>query len=216
MAFALAIRDTATYARQMMFTTTLLIVFFTVWVFGGGTTPMLSWLHIRVGVDPDQDLQQCGDNFLVFQGDGTMPEGSKTKQESAWLFRLWYTFDHNYLKPMLTHSGPPLITTLPSCCGPLARCLTSPQAYENHEQLRDDDSDLILNDGDLALTYDDTAITAEGASSGGAGRAGGAGGGWGVNGKRSGSTSEEALEREMDQDFLSRSTRLVFPIEDHA
>lgn len=47
MAFALAIRDTATYARQMMFTTTLLVVFFTVWVFGGGTTPMLSWLHIR-------------------------------------------------------------------------------------------------------------------------------------------------------------------------
>uniref|UniRef100_A0A667YMI8 Sodium/hydrogen exchanger n=1 Tax=Myripristis murdjan TaxID=586833 RepID=A0A667YMI8_9TELE len=82
MAFALAIRDTATYARQMMFTTTLLIVFFTVWVFGGGTTPMLSWLHI------------------------------------------------SYLKPILTHSGPPLTTTLPSCCGPLARCLTSPQAYE--------------------------------------------------------------------------------------
>ncbi|GAA6082198.1 sodium/hydrogen exchanger 7 isoform X2, partial [Tachysurus ichikawai] len=48
MAFALAIRDTATYARQTMFTTTLLIVFFTVWVFGGGTTPMLSWLHIRL------------------------------------------------------------------------------------------------------------------------------------------------------------------------
>ncbi|KAB0404525.1 hypothetical protein E2I00_013186, partial [Balaenoptera physalus] len=46
MAFALAIRDTATYARQMMFSTTLLIVFFTVWVFGGGTTAMLSCLHI--------------------------------------------------------------------------------------------------------------------------------------------------------------------------
>uniref|UniRef100_A0A673BXW8 Sodium/hydrogen exchanger n=1 Tax=Sphaeramia orbicularis TaxID=375764 RepID=A0A673BXW8_9TELE len=118
MAFALAIRDTATYARQMMFTTTLLIVFFTVWVFGGGTTPMLSWLHIRVGVDPDQDLQPSGDRQ------------SKTKQESAWLFRLWYTFDHNYLKPILTHSGPPLTSTLPSYCGPLASCLTSPQAYE--------------------------------------------------------------------------------------
>ncbi|XP_055797194.1 sodium/hydrogen exchanger 7 isoform X2 [Salvelinus fontinalis] len=130
MAFALAIRDTATYARQMTFTTTLLIVFFTVWVFGGGTTPMLSWLHIRVRVDPDQDLQQCGDNFLLFQGDETTPEVSKTKRESAWLFRLWYTFDHNYLKPMLTHSGPPLTTTLPSCCGALARCFTSPQAYE--------------------------------------------------------------------------------------
>uniref|UniRef100_A0A8C1LUP7 Sodium/hydrogen exchanger n=1 Tax=Cyprinus carpio TaxID=7962 RepID=A0A8C1LUP7_CYPCA len=186
MAFALAIRDTATYARQMMFTTTLLIVFFTVWVCGGGTTPMLSWLHIRVGVDPDQDLQPCGDRQ------------SKTKQESAWLFRLWYTFDHNYLKPILTHSGPPLTSTLPACCGPLARCLTSPQAYENHEPLQDNDSDLILNEGDLTLTYGDT---------------------WGVNGKRSDSTSEDALERELDtreHELLSRGTRLVFPMEDHA
>uniref|UniRef100_A0AAY4EF98 Sodium/hydrogen exchanger n=1 Tax=Denticeps clupeoides TaxID=299321 RepID=A0AAY4EF98_9TELE len=200
MAFALAIRDTATYARQMMFTTTLLIVFFTVWVFGGGTTPMLSWLHIRVGVDPDQDMQQCGDKGQ-----------SKTKQESAWLFRLWYTFDHNYLKPILTHSGPPLTTTLPACCGPLARCLTSPQAYENHDQIRDNDSDLILNDGDLTLTYGDTAITANGAGSDG-----GAMGGprWGLNGKRS--TTDEALERDLDsheQEVLSRGTRLVFPIE---
>ncbi|KAM9482574.1 sodium/hydrogen exchanger 7 isoform 1-T1 [Clarias gariepinus] len=226
MAFALAIRDTATYARQMMFTTTLLIVFFTVWVFGGGTTPMLSWLHIRVGVDPDQDLQPCGDSFQVLQGelicasflndddedvdDGSQQEGqSKTKQESAWLFRLWYTFDHNYLKPILTHSGPPLTTTLPACCGPLARCLTSPQAYENSEQLRDTDSDLILTDGDLTLTYGDTAITVNGASSASGTK----------SGKRNGSTSEEALERELDsreQEFLSRGTRLVFPMEDHA
>ncbi|XP_031430397.1 sodium/hydrogen exchanger 7 isoform X2 [Clupea harengus] len=223
MAFALAIRDTATYARQMMFTTTLLIVFFTVWVFGGGTTPMLSWLHIRVGVDPDQDLQQCGDSFQVLQ-DGAQGEGqSKTKQESAWLFRLWYTFDHNYLKPILTHSGPPLTTTLPACCGPLARCLTSPQAYENQEQIPDNDSDLILNDGDLTLSYGDTSITANGASgvggADGTSRAAGGAPRWSLNGRRSGSTSEEALERELDtrdQDLISRGTRLVFPIEDHA
>ncbi|XP_023122842.2 sodium/hydrogen exchanger 7 isoform X2 [Amphiprion ocellaris] len=217
MAFALAIRDTATYARQMMFTTTLLIVFFTVWVFGGGTTPMLSWLHIRVDVDPDQDQQPCGDSFQVLQGDGSQAEGqSKTKQESAWLFRLWYTFDHNYLKPILTHSGPPLTSTLPSYCGPLASCLTSPQAYENHEQLRDPDTDLIRNDADLTFTFGDTSITANGASGGGADAAGGSG--WSANGKRSGSTSEEALERELDsreQELLSRGTRLVFPIEDH-
>uniref|UniRef100_A0A673KCN9 Sodium/hydrogen exchanger n=1 Tax=Sinocyclocheilus rhinocerous TaxID=307959 RepID=A0A673KCN9_9TELE len=238
MAFALAIRDTATYARQMMFTTTLLIVFFTVWVCGGGTTPMLSWLHIRVGettaaekerlrrlwnyvrvgVDPDQDLQPCGDSFQVLQGDGAQSEGqSKTKQESAWLFRLWYTFDHNYLKPILTHSGPPLTSTLPACCGPLARCLTSPQAYENHEPLQDNDSDLILNEGDLTLTYGDTAITANGASSSSGPE--GSGGSWGVNSKRSDSTSEDALERELDtreHELLSRGTRLVFPMEDHA
>uniref|UniRef100_A0A3B3YBM1 Sodium/hydrogen exchanger n=1 Tax=Poecilia mexicana TaxID=48701 RepID=A0A3B3YBM1_9TELE len=183
MAFALAIRDTATSARQMMFTTTLLIVFFTVWVFGGGTTPMLS----------------C-----------------KTKQESAWLFRLWYTFDHNYLKPILTHSGPPLTSTLPSYCGPLASCLTSPRAYENHEQLRDPDTDLIHNDADLTFTFGDTAITTNGASASRADATGGLG--WSTNGKRSGSTSEEALERELDsreQELLSRGTRLVFPMEDH-
>uniref|UniRef100_A0A8C4Z3I3 Sodium/hydrogen exchanger n=1 Tax=Gadus morhua TaxID=8049 RepID=A0A8C4Z3I3_GADMO len=220
MAFALAIRDTATYARQMMFTTTLLIVFFTVWVFGGGTTPMLSRLHIRVGVDPDQDLQQSVDNFLVLQGEGAQAEGrSKTRQESAWLFRLWYSFDHNYLKPILTHSGPPLTTTLPPCCGPLARCLTSPQAYQDHEQLRSNDSDVILTDGDLSLSYGDTAVTAlNGASGGGASGVGGGGASsWSTNGKRSGSTSEEALERELDsreQELLSHGTRLVFPIED--
>uniref|UniRef100_A0AAX7TDB8 Sodium/hydrogen exchanger n=1 Tax=Astatotilapia calliptera TaxID=8154 RepID=A0AAX7TDB8_ASTCA len=192
MAFALAIRDTATYARQMMFTTTLLIVFFTVWVFGGGTTPMLSWLHIRLENQSQEHIT-----------DGPQAEGqSKTKQESAWLFRLWYTFDHNYLKPILTHSGPPLTSTLPSYCGPLASCLTTPRAYENHEQLRDPDSDLIRGDADLTFTFGDTAITANGAA----------------NGKRSGSTSEEALERELDsreQELLSRGTRLVFPIEDH-
>uniref|UniRef100_A0A8C0EWL7 Sodium/hydrogen exchanger n=1 Tax=Bubo bubo TaxID=30461 RepID=A0A8C0EWL7_BUBBB len=121
MAFALAIRDTATYSHQMMFSTTLLIVFFTVWIVGGGTTPMLSWLNIRVGVDPDQDPPPTNDNS---------ERRNRTKQESAWLFRLWYSFDHNYLKPILTHSGPPLTTTLPSWCGLLARCLTSPQVYD--------------------------------------------------------------------------------------
>uniref|UniRef100_A0A8C1TJ65 Sodium/hydrogen exchanger n=1 Tax=Cyprinus carpio TaxID=7962 RepID=A0A8C1TJ65_CYPCA len=119
MTFALSIRDTATYARQMMFSTTLLVVFFTVWICGGGTTQMLSCQKIRVGVDTDQE------NFV-----SVFVERRSTKQESAWFFRIWYNFDHNYLKPLLTHSGPPLTATFPACCGPLARCLTSPQAYE--------------------------------------------------------------------------------------
>uniref|UniRef100_A0A8C3BE98 Sodium/hydrogen exchanger n=1 Tax=Cairina moschata TaxID=8855 RepID=A0A8C3BE98_CAIMO len=129
MAFALAIRDTATYSHQMMFSTTLLIVFFTVWIVGGGTTPMLSWLNIRVGVDPDQDPPPTNDSFQVLQGVNS-ERRNRTKQESAWLFRLWYSFDHNYLKPILTHSGPPLTTTLPSWCGLVAHCLTSPQVYD--------------------------------------------------------------------------------------
>uniref|UniRef100_A0A670ZDR6 Sodium/hydrogen exchanger n=1 Tax=Pseudonaja textilis TaxID=8673 RepID=A0A670ZDR6_PSETE len=200
MAFALAIRDTATYARQVMFSTTLLIVFFTVWVFGGGTTPMLSCLHIRVGVDADQD------NVV-----SALPPLStltatllRTRAESAWLFRVWYNFDHNYLKPLLTHSGPPLTTTLPSCCGPLARCLTSPQAYENQEQLKDDDSDLILNDGDISLTYGDSSGNSDSLPSGASRRV-------------TGNGSEDTLDQELgfgDHELVIRGTRLVLPMDD--
>ncbi|KAM8965537.1 sodium/hydrogen exchanger 6 isoform 2-T2 [Sarcophilus harrisii] len=193
MAFALAIRDTATYARQMMFSTTLLIVFFTVWVFGGGTTAMLSCLNIRVGVDSDQDQLSFPEN-----------ERRNTKAESAWLFRMWYNFDHNYLKPLLTHSGPPLTSTLPSFCGPLARCLTSPQAYENQEQLKDDDSDLILNDGDISLTYGDSTVSTDSMSASAPRR-------------QMGNPSEDVLDRELafgDHELVIRGTRLVLPMDD--
>ncbi|XP_061092005.1 sodium/hydrogen exchanger 6-like isoform X2 [Conger conger] len=183
MTFALAIRDTATYARQMMFSTTLLIVFFTVWVCGGGTTPMLSCLRIRVGVDSDQD------SSVSISIDGT--ERKSTRQESAWLFRIWYNFDHNYLKPILTHSGPPLTATLPACCGPLARCLTSPQAYENEEQLKDDDSDLILNDADISLTYGDVTVSTD----------------------ASGAPTKPG-DRAPDHEQVVRGTRLVLPMDD--
>uniref|UniRef100_A0A674PNJ9 Solute carrier family 9 member A6a n=1 Tax=Takifugu rubripes TaxID=31033 RepID=A0A674PNJ9_TAKRU len=189
MTFALSIRDTATYARQMMFSTTLLLVFFTVWVCGGGTTPMLSCQRIRVGVDSDQDNPR-----------------RSTKQESAWLFRIWYNFDHNYLKPILTHSGPPLTATLPPCCGPLARFLTSQQAYENECQLKDDDSDLILSDGHINLTYGDVTVStdATGAhtSSGPA---------------YPGATGSDDLDRELtygDHELVMRGTRLVLPMDD--
>uniref|UniRef100_A0A665U1S8 Sodium/hydrogen exchanger n=1 Tax=Echeneis naucrates TaxID=173247 RepID=A0A665U1S8_ECHNA len=189
MTFALSIRDTATYARQMMFSTTLLVVFFTVWICGGGTTQMLSCQRIRVGVDSDQD------NSV------SVPLRRSTKQESAWLFRIWYNFDHNYLKPILTHSGPPLTTTLPPCCGPLARFLTSPQAYE----LKDDDSDFILTDGDINLTYGDVTVStdASGAhTSGGSAFAGAA---------------SDDLDRELtygDNELVMRGTRLVLPMDD--
>ncbi|KAB0404526.1 hypothetical protein E2I00_013187 [Balaenoptera physalus] len=116
------------------------------------------------------------------------------------LFLNW----HSYLKPLLTHSGPPLTTTLPACCGPVARCLTSPQAYENQEQLKDDDSDLILNDGDISLTYGDSTVNTESASSGAPRRF-------------MGNSSEDALDRELafgDHELVIRGTRLVLPMDD--
>ncbi|XP_051716009.1 sodium/hydrogen exchanger 6a [Ctenopharyngodon idella] len=197
MTFALSIRDTATYARQMMFSTTLLVVFFTVWICGGGTTQMLSCQKIRVGVDADQEN--------TIGPDGV--ECRSTKHESAWPFRIWYNFDHNYLKPILTHSGPPLTATLPTCCGPLARCLTSPQAYENEGQLKDDDSDLILNDGDINLTYGDITVSTDAT---GAHTSGTTVGGVAMN-------SDEALDRELafgDHELVIRGTRLVLPMDD--
>ncbi|XP_071402053.1 sodium/hydrogen exchanger 6-like isoform X1 [Centroberyx affinis] len=204
MTFALSIRDTATYARQMMFSTTLLIVFFTVWICGGGTTPMLSFMSIPVGVDSDQESSV------------TMVDGSQrrnTKHESAWPFRIWYTFDHNYLKPLLTHSGPPLTATMPACCGPLARCLTSPQAYENEGQLHDDDSDFILNDANVSSMYADVTVSTD------------ASGSRTVNRKRStaaaagtgGGPSDEGLDQELalgEHELVIRGTRLVLPMDD--
>ncbi|GLD70360.1 sodium/hydrogen exchanger 6 [Lates japonicus] len=138
----------------------------------------------------------------------SIAEGSErrsTKQESAWLFRIWYNFDHNYLKPILTHSGPPLTATLPPCCGPLARFLTSPQAYENEGQLKDDDSDLILTDGDINLTYGDITVSTDGS---GAHTSGGP--------AFAGATSDD-LDRELtygDHELVMRGTRLVLPMDD--
>uniref|UniRef100_A0A672U3Z6 Sodium/hydrogen exchanger n=1 Tax=Strigops habroptila TaxID=2489341 RepID=A0A672U3Z6_STRHB len=149
-AFALAIRDTESQPKQMMFTTALLIVVFTVWVFGGGTTPMLTWLQIRVGVDPDEDLKAEAASQTASNLDK-----NTTKAESAWLFRIWYGFDHKYLKPILTHAGPPLTTTLPEWCNPVARLLTSPSAYG--DQLKDDDTDYIINNDELTENYESSA-----------------------------------------------------------
>ncbi|KAE8604272.1 hypothetical protein XENTR_v10014649 [Xenopus tropicalis] len=152
-AFALAIRDTDSQPKQMMFTTTLLVVFFTVWIFGGGTTPMLTWLQIRVDVDPDQDLKENAANQRTEN-----QNGSSTKAESAWLFRIWYGFDHKYLKPILTHTGPPLTSTLPEWCSPIARLLTSPKAYG--EKLKDDDMDCIVSHDELTTNYEEPVSTA--------------------------------------------------------
>ncbi|KAL6098851.1 slc9a6 [Pungitius sinensis] len=198
MTFALSIRDTATYARQMMFSTTLLIVFFTVWICGGGTTPMLSFMSIPVGVDSDQD----NPNAAVLDG----CQRRDTKHESAWPFRIWYNFDHNYLKPLLTHSGPPLTSTLPTCCGPLARCLTSPQAYENEGRLFDDDSDFVLNDATVSSMYADVTVSTDAS-----GRT--------VNRSSSGTRgpSDDCADHDLalaEHEVAIRGTRLVLPVDD--
>ncbi|XP_062309547.1 sodium/hydrogen exchanger 6-like isoform X1 [Osmerus eperlanus] len=195
MTFALSIRDTASYARQMMFSTTLLIVFFTVWLCGGGTTPMLSFMSIRVGVNSDQDSS-------VTVLDDT--QHSSTKHESAWPFRIWYNFDRNYLKPLLTHSGPPLTAVLPACCGPLAHCLTSTQAYENDGRLHEDDAELIEEQGSM---YADVTVSTDASGRTSTLRKLPSSGGGGLD-----EGVEEGLG--VGHELVIRGTRLVLPMED--
>ncbi|XP_020710016.1 sodium/hydrogen exchanger 6 isoform X3 [Athalia rosae] len=172
MSFALAIRNTVSDARQAMLTTTSLIVILTVIFQGGATTQFLSWFNIPVGVDEEVEvLSYNGVRSSAGEGgfgdpesrrertppydsmqDGSLSGGGSTSKtnEKALLARIWGNFDTRYMKPLLTHSRPTLLETLPVCCGPLARILTTTQQMTQDDISRrvDSDSDLCLEDRD--------------------------------------------------------------------
>lgn len=58
-------------------------------------------------------------------GAGESAESSGKPNEKALLARIWGNFDSRYMKPLLTHSRPTLLDTLPIFCGPVARLLTT-------------------------------------------------------------------------------------------
>ncbi|XP_050461125.1 sodium/hydrogen exchanger 7 isoform X9 [Cataglyphis hispanica] len=155
MSFALAIRNTVSDARQAMLTTTSLIVILTVILQGGATTQFLSWFNIPVGVD--EEIEGLSHNGT--RNDGALPgsSGSAKPNEKALLARIWGDFDTKYMKPLLTHSRPTLLETLPVCCSPLARILTTTQQMTqvqhppNDDVARkaDSDSDFCLEDREM-------------------------------------------------------------------
>jgi len=51
--------------------------------------------------------------------------GGSRLNDKALLARIWADFDVKYMKPFLTHARPTLLETLPVCCNPLARILTT-------------------------------------------------------------------------------------------
>ncbi|XP_043486334.1 sodium/hydrogen exchanger 7 isoform X6 [Polistes fuscatus] len=179
MSFALAIRNTVSDARQAMLTTTSLIVILTVILQGGATTQFLSWFNIPVGVDEEiEGLSQNGVRSVYnsldtmesggeggfgdldmrrersppynSMQDGSVPTSAKPN-EKALLARIWGDFDTRYMKPLLTHSRPTLLETLPVCCGPLARILTTTQQMTQDDVSRkiDSDSDFCLEDREM-------------------------------------------------------------------
>ncbi|ELT98939.1 hypothetical protein CAPTEDRAFT_184481 [Capitella teleta] len=139
-AFALAIRNTSTPERRIVFSSTLVIVMATVIMCGGFSTQMLQWLKIRYCFSPSEPhppLHSATPGRLA---------------EKARLVRMWYKVDEFLVKPLLTHAVPPLTKTMPKCCYPLALLLTSPSTQRRRE---DSDTDLIIDDQDLPSAYGD-------------------------------------------------------------
>ncbi|XP_037960713.1 sodium/hydrogen exchanger 6 isoform X3 [Teleopsis dalmanni] len=178
MSFALAIRNTVSEARQTMLTATSLIVIFTVVIQGGAANFLLNWLKIPVGVDEETEQLnnyqvRSSDGYLqdVDTGDlegggggadntigvGVSPGASsagncRRSNEKAILARIWGNFDTKYMKPLLTHSRPTLLETLPVCCNPVARLLTTTeQLTQDGVGIRrsDSDSDICVDDDDF-------------------------------------------------------------------
>ncbi|XP_017069679.1 sodium/hydrogen exchanger 6 isoform X4 [Drosophila eugracilis] len=199
MSFALAIRNTVSDARQTMLTATSLIVIFTVVIQGGAANFLLNWLKIPVGVDDEteqlnnyqvhSDVENGGggrgkmrlsggtESNLDTPADG--PNGSlggtsggrrRNSHEKAILARIWGNFDTKYMKPLLTHSRPTLLETLPVCCNPIARLLTTTQQLtQDGSEFRrvDSDSDICIdNDTGNGLSQDVGPGTGPGAGVG--------------------------------------------------
>ncbi|XP_066248362.1 sodium/hydrogen exchanger 6 isoform X2 [Euwallacea similis] len=159
MSFALAIRNTRSEARQAMLTTTSLIVIITVIIQGGATMNLLKWLKIPIGSDDETEaLSQNGTPSTIStpKSDANEPFGPPERpkpNDKAFLARIWGSFDTKYMKPLLTQSRPTLLDTMPVCCSPVARFLTTTeqmtQESGNLVKTRDSDSDLCIEENDL-------------------------------------------------------------------
>ena len=148
-AFALAIRNTITESRQMILSTTLLIVISTVIINGGCSMAVLKYLGIPTGLLEDQNEQEPIVNSPLHPGYQNLEEGGHTpassrqasqtiqKPEKSWLARRWAGADSKFFKPLLTHSYPTLMDTLPNKCLPLGRVFTSKEQFLKHPMMKE-------------------------------------------------------------------------------
>ena len=122
MTFSLALRNTLSEPRQLMLTTVSVLCVVTIVVFGGSTSSLLEMLEIPVGVDDSEHegITRCPSSDSQSPG-----AGRRRPFDRSGLARWWQHFDTNFMKPLLTHSRPTLIDTMPECCLPVARLLTS-------------------------------------------------------------------------------------------
>uniref|UniRef100_UPI0037E7373E sodium/hydrogen exchanger 9-like n=1 Tax=Semicossyphus pulcher TaxID=241346 RepID=UPI0037E7373E len=155
-AFSLAARDTTKEVRRTIFSTTLLLVGFTVWVLGAGADPMLRCLNIKLREEEEEQPEDL--SFEVATGRPDTTRG------------LWHRLDYKYLQPLLTHRGPPLTDSLPQCCRVFARLFSSPHIQEDEEQqcetepddstcsLEKEEHQLVLIGSDSASEHQDDLL----------------------------------------------------------
>ncbi|XP_030376966.1 sodium/hydrogen exchanger 6 isoform X1 [Scaptodrosophila lebanonensis] len=113
-------------------------------------------------------LSSGADSNLDTPIDGSVPgvgARRRNSHEKAILARIWGNFDTKYMKPLLTHSRPTLLETLPVCCNPIARLLTTTQ------QLTQDGSEFRRVDSDSDICIDNDTVTGNGLNSDGLGGA---------------------------------------------
>jgi len=179
-AFALAIRNTITESRQMILSTTLLIVIITVIINGGSANSVLKWLGIPTGVLEDQaegdpivnsplhdgynsidedrtNRKNAGNNnenyarmSSVTSGGSEIGRSGSRKPGKSWLAKQWAGLDTRFFKPLLTHSQPTLMDTLPNRCLSLARVFTSGEQMKKHPRM--------MSEADLEIHVDSDSV----------------------------------------------------------
>ncbi|XP_026843307.1 sodium/hydrogen exchanger 6 isoform X4 [Drosophila persimilis] len=114
------------------------------------------------GTESNVDTPVDGPNGSLGSTGGSVNGGRRrNSHEKAILARIWGSFDTKYMKPLLTHSRPTLLETLPVCCNPIARLLTTTQQLtQDGSEFRrvDSDSDICIdNDTGNGLSQDGLA-----------------------------------------------------------
>ncbi|RTG83507.1 solute carrier family 9 (sodium/hydrogen exchanger), member 6/7 [Schistosoma bovis] len=130
MAFSLAIRNTSSEIRRMFFSTIIVIVMTTVLLGGCFAISLLHRLQIPVGVDCNSKNQKMPVELRLQQVRALRLLDIRLLcyniiQRLALHFMLTNIEAKFYLKPLLTHSTPPLTESLPSCCYKFAKLLTT-------------------------------------------------------------------------------------------
>ena len=96
---------------------------------------LLTWLGIPLGVQDEENapISSPTHHYNTVDHDNASRQPlAGEKPTKSWLAKLWSGFDTKYMKPFLTHSNPTLMETLPSCCLPLGRWLTSDEQLARH------------------------------------------------------------------------------------